>query len=624
MAADAVKPQHAPVRPRVVAPDAETLLLEDCIRGHLARRESGVVYVGGTGGTGKTIALRHLRAVCDHPTLRIHDEPAEADLPKAASDLLVVYAARRPHRIRHLAVYVLAPWGTDDLIEYLLHEHRAACNSVMQRILAAPDHELTNKRPAAWKVVLDTMAASEQVADVSGALRHYFAQRLPAVKYQQLARRVAIELLLPPHISKKLARLEHVDEEAAVRLLNLPGAQLALAADSIVKDILRDRLIWHGRNWGMPEELVREVARYLARAPVAPAHLLKCYARGGPAQAIAATLLLRLDPAWRPLDACDACLRGALLGGAAWARLDLTRADLERAQLAAADLTEAKLEGAQLADADLTRANLSGANLEGAEVKRAVFTRADLTSVRGKRLDFRGADLCGARCGGADLHAANLACVHLDNASFERASLRYCVFEGARLNGADFSRADLSYARFAGTDLRTAKWTGAVLDGAWLAGCNLEGVAAPGLHAAGAHLSGALLTGSFLPGACFADAVLTSTGLADISWERADLRGADLSRASFHQGSSRSGLVFSPFASEGTRTGFYTDEFNEQDFRAPEDIRKANLRGADLRGAHVAETDFYLVDLREAHYYPDQERHFRRCGAILESRVCDE
>ena len=77
-------------------------------------------------------------------------------------------------------------------------------------------------------------------------------------------------------------------------------------------------------------------------------------------------------------------------------------------------------------------------------------------------------------------------------------------------------------------------------------------------------------------------------------------RGADLRGASFHMGSSRSGLVDSTIASLGTRTGFYTDDYNEQDFKSPEEIRKANLRGADLRGAKIDGVDFYLVDLRDA------------------------
>jgi uncharacterized protein YjbI with pentapeptide repeats len=79
--------------------------------------------------------------------------------------------------------------------------------------------------------------------------------------------------------------------------------------------------------------------------------------------------------------------------------------------------------------------------------------------------------------------------------------------------------------------------------------------------------------------------------------------------------------VFSPYACEGSRTGFYTDEFNEQEFKSPEEIRKANLCGADLRGASIKDVDFYLVDLRDARYTSDQEEHFRRCGAILEARV---
>ena len=110
-------------------------------------------------------------------------------------------------------------------------------------------------------------------------------------------------------------------------------------------------------------------------------------------------------------------------------------------------------------------------------------------------------------------------------------------------------------------------------------------------------------------------------GLADINWEGASLRGADLRDATFHMGGARSGLVYSPIASEGSRTGFYTDEYEEQHFKSPEEIRKANLCGADLREACIDGVDFYLVDLRNAKYDPDQELYFRRYGAILEARV---
>ena len=120
-----------------------------------------------------------------------------------------------------------------------------------------------------------------------------------------------------------------------------------------------------------------------------------------------------------------------------------------------------------------------------------------------------------------------------------------------------------------------------------------------------------------MPGANFRCANLQEAGLAEIDWEDACLAGADLSCASFHLGSLRSGLVHSPIACEGSRTGFYTDDFNEQDFKSPEEIRKANLCGADLMGACVDGVDFYLVDLRGARFDDRQANHFRRCGAIL-------
>ncbi len=124
-----------------------------------------------------------------------------------------------------------------------------------------------------------------------------------------------------------------------------------------------------------------------------------------------------------------------------------------------------------------------------------------------------------------------------------------------------------------------------------------------------------------MPGADFRGASLRAAGLAKVEWEGADLRGADLREAAFHLGSSRSGLVGSAIACEGSRTGFYTDDWNEQDFKSPEEIRKANLCGADLRGAKIDGVDFYLVDLRGALLDPAQLPQIRSSGAILEARV---
>ena len=103
----------------------------------------------------------------------------------------------------------------------------------------------------------------------------------------------------------------------------------------------------------------------------------------------------------------------------------------------------------------------------------------------------------------------------------------------------------------------------------------------------------------------------------------ADLRLADLRGATFQMGSSHSGLVGSPIACEGSKTGFYTDDREEMYFKRPEEIRKADLRGADLRGAdlrgaNIAGVEFYLVDLRGALLEEHQSAQARQTGTILD------
>ena len=165
-----------------------------------------------------------------------------------------------------------------------------------------------------------------------------------------------------------------------------------------------------------------------------------------------------------------------------------------------------------------------------------------------------------------------------------------------------------------------ALWRGATFRGTRLFKCDLEFMELPDADFTGADLNGSLLTGSVIPRGKFSGARLIDTGLSEIDWPEADLRDADFTGASFHLGSSRSGLVGSTIPCEGSKTGFYTDEANEQDFKPPEEIRKACLCGADLRGAKVEGADWYLVDLRGAKYTLDQARWFKRNGAILVSR----
>jgi len=77
--------KQAPVRPRVFSPcSGEVLLLEEAVRERIAEARSGVIFIGGSAGAGKTTALEHLAAVfANPPSLRFVDDGAEKPAPSS-------------------------------------------------------------------------------------------------------------------------------------------------------------------------------------------------------------------------------------------------------------------------------------------------------------------------------------------------------------------------------------------------------------------------------------------------------------------------------------------------------------------------------------------------------------
>src|SRR4029079_14838141 len=125
-----------------------------------------------------------------------------------------------------------------------------------------------------------------------------------------------------------------------------------------------------------------------------------------------------------------------------------------------------------------------------------------------------------------------------------------------------------------GVDLRNAVLDDARFESATMKGVQLEGVRATGLWMAEANLVGAHFTASTLPGVDLSRATLTGAGLGEVDWPHANLRNASLRRGTFHMVASRSGLVGAPYACEGSKTGFYTDDYEDLSFKRPEDVRK--------------------------------------------------
>lgn len=605
--------------------------MEDVVEPFLQKETPGAICVSGPAGSGRSTALAHLGAgLPQGRVVAFLDDPDACQVTELCDHLLVIYSAREPLAIPHLAQCALAPWGEDECLEYLMAAHRARCASVMRRIRFALAKDIFPENPELWRICLDRMAADESVGDFDTALRRRLDRELGRGWRRRAAGACLKRIVGPEGATTGEMMIEGPSgclgllmgsrpSSEALRLLRYRRLQILLAAEEIVRGLRRGKAVPALKS-RLVYELVLRAGRVAAGDRKALANLESRLVTFPEMRPMGASILHAAGTGWRPDGAACVELHGGYFPNAGWQGLQLPKARLDDADLTGANLGGAILDEAVLDRAWLWQANLRNASLQGISARKANLSGADLTHVTALGANFTGADLSKSVLESALLRDGRFMSADLRGANLRQANLKGASFFEAQLAGADFSRADLEGCHLRGLDLTEAVFEGVRLVCANLQECNLEGLHLPGCQLRDANLRNATLTGTSMPEACLRGAILYAARLADVEWERADLREADLRGANFHLGSSRSGLVFGG-PSEGTRTGFYTDEFYDQSYRAPEEIRRANLCGADLRGARVEETDFYLVDLRGARFTPEQERHFRRCGAILEARV---
>jgi uncharacterized protein YjbI with pentapeptide repeats len=614
-----ILPAIPPVRPRVIY-DGDDRPLDEVVEELLADGVRGVVELAGEPGCGKTTALALLAARHpDEPSLMLVDRPTQDELESLPPGRLCIVASTMTIQRPTLRLPI-APWRADQLIEYLLEVHPDVYRPVMSRLGSAARRTWP---PYLATIMLDRFASNPAACDPESEICNYVRERLKP-KQLAAAQELSLALLIANRGTWLLKALDawrafKIPPNVRQMLLVHQMVQLSLASDALLTAL-------RSKAGALPESIPRDLAMTTGRRCRETAGLVDVLRQliADPQQrtkhSTIASLLATADPTWIPpmTTARPYHFRKASLQGVEWPAVDLREADLTRA-----DFSGARLNFARLSNSRIVETNFSGADLCAADLMRscgpsANFTAAILTQANLTDGEFINADFDGANLGEAQLTRSNLRGASFSSASFNRADLSAAVLIRAKMRDADCSDANFHGANLYDVDLRSATLTNANFEGALLSKANLEAVCLPEAKLRGARLDSAQLTGSVMTRGCLNGASLIGAKLAEIDWENADLRGANLEGATFHMGSSRSGLVNSPIALEGNMTGFYNDDFEDRCFKRPEEIRKANLRGADLRGAKLGNINFYLVDLRDAKLDPDALRHARNCGAILD------
>ncbi len=634
----------APVTPRVISPrTGEVVRLTDEIEFHLDRGRYVTVKLE---GDGKSSAIAHLAVVFSQAIgdcrLRLED----GSIPLEPSQPLVT--VRTAMESDSDIVLVLAPWERDDFIEYLLAEHPQQCASVMRRLGTASEH-FASGSPSVWRLILDRLAADETNTDIESIVVDELHAR---INNPALADAIADRYIFPasqqevglfghrgtgePHDLHVYFSRAH---SSVRRCLLHADIQAGFAMHRFIQRFHRgnlqdDRYLLSGQ---IPRHQFPLLLQRIKHEPKLVSKLLSLFTENRVrVTANCATLLSLCDVQWQPRGP-KLQLYGASFPAVSWPDIDLTAADLRNVCLADADLSGAKLVDAKLANADFSRSKLTGASLRPTSdpvvVEESDTDQPSWNSMLDRLLQRRKKQAAETdlrpvafrtRFDRADLSNANLSKHCFRFATFRSANLQHTNAKQADFDHADFTDADLTHANFFAASFTDTHLFGATIDHADFSrlccslGMNCEDMQAEGVDFSNAKMVGSIWTESNLARCNFSGAYLRGARMALIDWEYCDLRNADLRGCTFHMGSTRCGLVASPYPSHGTRTGFYTDDYDDQYFKTPEMIRKASLYGADLRGARIRGVDFYLIDLRQAKFDASQKQQLVATGAILD------
>ncbi|MFN0135095.1 MAG: pentapeptide repeat-containing protein [Phycisphaerae bacterium] len=613
------------VPPRVFLPEqAEPVRIDRAVALYITGAKQRPIHILGPLGFGITTAIEFvrqslaLRSDLRSDVLLIDESARPRDWYGDAAGRTVIIGTVSQVRDPHTVTLRLAPWTHDDVVDYLLAVAPKQCGRVMKRVEPQLAQDEFAGYPALWTIALDEMLMDDSLPTPLAALENCIS------RYASGEERDKVSFHCFLWLCQTFITVATADElvwsglaSPIRRLLRCRPFQLIYAVQPAIRRLIDPGAYELGQErW--PRDLTTRVGELAGCDSLTVTQVLHAMKRMHPdVQPIAASVLTATRLPWELPEGLVPRLDHADLRRLLWRDRNLTRVSAPCANFAGA-----KLWDVQFDLGDLLGANFGGAALEKCSLVDAVASNIDFTAARLSHCDF----------GRAELIGSNFASSTIERCQFVGSSMRRAAFDSAVVARSDFSDAifdrpqlrDVRFTdcRFVGSwfehaRLRDCRFRHCVFDAAVFVGCDLQELEILEASFVSAELSECDLSGTHMPGANFHEAEFRDVGVMNASWPGADLSYSDLTGLMFHAGTSRSGLVGSPLASEGTRTGFYTDESLEQRFREPEQIRRADLRGCDLRGAKIEGVDFYLVDLRGAKLSDDQIPWLRQCRAIL-------
>ncbi len=612
------------IRPHLVRVrfrDYDSIRLEDVVE--LLLQEASRVHLHLVAPDSSQFMDRLRMDYATEDRISLQSMPVSWNLLDPHVTLILTVSGKKPDLSQADEVCTLSNWNRDDVISYLIDQGEGDCQKGLSRLL--PIHyEWLGNDCELWEIVLNQLRHTE--ATVEDILWQRLVAEVKSLRPKNLfgflgismkrgsplldqlaADQLTFRHIIPGPTDRNLGAVLHK------RLLSIPAVNIRLLATYIAIRLTKSDS--KPLEFRFSEELCAKIAELLRQDSNIKSLLLNRLM--GRLASTSLTLLHAIDPTWKPSRIDSQEVSNAWLSKIRWDGMEVSNSRFSFSKLDLSDWNRSKIKRLRLRSSQVDGSHWNGATISQSEFMQCKFRKSrwehsqiDSTSwtecqlqdsewewAHARTCEWKRCDISGARFEKSEIDNSHviecdLSNSDLRNSVWHQTSFQRCRWSKCKLEHSKFHRSKLEYADFEGIEIANADFQHTSLRESQWSGSRCESVN-------------------------FSNANLTNCKLAEIVWVECDLRHSDMRGAVFHYGSTRSGLVGSPYPSHGTRTGFYTDALEELYFKPPESIRRAAIIDCDLRGANLSGIDFYLVDLRGTKLNAEQREQAAASGAIL-------